>query len=184
MTLLDARQSDLPRIVQMAACGKLTRREELAAVDAELQQNLPRPHALHVDREADMRAGHDLRQLGVGTRLDVHQPRVGRAHQIRQKRSPGGIENALGREGGVQAENHDHPGEGIGRAHQSLLIDDGVDLNLGQIADRPRFQRRHDGLRHLALPATQLQIVDQAVLERRVSVLDRFRRVDPVDPAA
>ena len=64
---------------------------------------------------------------------------------------------------------------------QSLLVHDRVDLDVREIADGSRFQRRHDRLRHLAALLPQLEVIDQAVLERRVGVFDRSRRVDAVD---
>ena len=91
-------------------------------------------------------------------------------------------QNALRRKKPVEAKHDQDAGERIEGARQSLLVHDRVDLDVREITDGPRFQGRHDRLGHLAALLAQLQVIDQAVLESRVRVFDRPRRVDAVDP--
>ena len=67
--------------------------------------------------------------------------------------------------------------------HQPVLIDDRVDLDLRQVVDGPA-PRASPGPPSAARSRwrLQLEVVDQAVLERRVGLLDRLGGVEPVDP--
>ena len=98
--LLDVVERDLPGVVVVGARLELLDRVELAAVHAVMELDLLRADALvDVHREDDLLAGHDL---GIA-RLDVLQPGVGRPDDVGQEGPPGGVEDALGGEGRVEA---------------------------------------------------------------------------------
>ena len=89
-----------------------------------------------------MRAGDDPRQLGVVAGLDVDQPGVGRPDDVGQEGPLGRVEDALGGERRVEAEDDDDAAEHVGHLHQPMLVDDRVDLDLGQVVDRPGLDGR------------------------------------------
>ena len=93
--LLDVCERDLPGVVHLAR-RKISEGEKLAAVDAVMQQDFLRPHALDVDGKSDVITGDDFRELGVIARLDVDELGVGGAGHVGQKRPARRVVNALG----------------------------------------------------------------------------------------
>ncbi|WP_406693398.1 hypothetical protein V5E97_20445 [Singulisphaera sp. Ch08] len=129
-----------------------------------------------------MTPGHDLGKFRVIARLDVHEPSIGRSNHIRQKRPLGRVENTLGRQKGIEAEQNENGRERVGNLDQPALIDDGIDLDAGQVVHRLGLDRGHGRLRNLGPTPFQVEIVDQAVLEGGIRLLDRLRRIEAIDP--
>ena len=172
----------LPGVAVVAAGGEFLRGVKLTAVHAPVEHDLVGTGPHDLDQEWDVRAGDDLGQLGVVPRLDFLQPSVCRPDDIAQEGPHHRSGNAFLSEHRVAAEDHDHGREHIPDLDQPALVDDGVDLDRGQVLDRLLLDRRQERLRHLpALPA-EVEVINQAVLERRVGLLDRPGRVEPVDP--
>ena len=63
-----------------------------------------------------------------------------------------------------------------------MLVDDLVDLDVGQVVDGPGLQGGQHGLGQLVAVGAQRQVIDQAVLEGGIGLLDGLGGVDPVDP--
>ena len=172
-----------PGIVVIRSRTERRGRVKVAAVDAPVKQDLFGTRPLQFDRERNIQAGNHLGKLGIVSRLDVNEQCVGRPDDVGQKGALGGVEDALGRERGIEAEDHHDAGEGVEHPQENLLADHGVDLNLGQILDRLFLHHRHDRLGEFLAMLAQVEIVDQAILERRVGPLNGSRGVKMVNLA-
>ena len=180
--LLDVPEGRLPGVVVVLAGGELGGGEELAAVGAVVEDDLLGPGPLRLDGEGDVRPGHDLRQVLVVARLDVDQSRVGRPDHVGQERPAGRVDDALGRQERIEAEGDHDRRQDVGHLDQAALIHDRVDLDPGQVADRLGLDGRHRRAGELGAVPAEVEVADQAVLERRVDLLDRPGGVEIVDP--
>ncbi len=121
-------------------------------------------------------------ELGIVARLDVDELGIGGASHVGEERAAGRVVDTLGREDRVQGKNHAEARERVDGSQHALLVDDRIDLDVGQVGDGPCLERGHHGLGHQGAVAPKLEVVDQAIFECRIGVFDRPGRVDAVDP--
>ena len=177
-------EGGLPGVVEVGAGGEVGGGVILAVVGAVVELEVCGTGALDLDGEGDVGAGGDASELGIIAGLDIDQASVGGADDICQKGATGGVEDAFGGHRGVEAEEDDNAGEGVGHLEEAPLIDDGVDLDVGEVFDSLGFYGGEERLGDvLVVAASKLQIVDQAVFKLGVGVFDGLGGVEAVDPA-
>ena len=181
--LLDVRQGELPGVRAVLAGGEVGGGEILPAVRAVVEDHPPRPRPLGLGREDDEIARDLLRQLGVVAGLDADQPGVRRPGDVDQHGPPDRVDDALGCQKHVEAGQDHHPRQRVEHLDEPALVDDLVDLHAGQVVDGLGLDGRQDRRRDVGAVAAEVQVADQAILELRVRLLDRPRRVEPADVA-
>ena len=130
-----------------------------------------------------MRPGDDGGEVVVRPRLDVHQPRVRRPGDVGEQGPADRVEDRLGGQERVDADDDDDPGERVEHLDQAALVDDRVDVDPRQVVHRLRLDGRHHALGQVAPAPAEVEVVDQAVLELGVRLLDRPGGVEAVDAA-
>lgn len=105
---------------------------------------------------------------------------VGGATSAR-KAHQGRVVDRLRIEHRVDAEDDDDRRQDVGRLEDAPLVDDPLDVDLRQLADGLRLDRRHERLGQVLTVLLEGQVVDQAVLEFGLGRLDGLGRVHPVD---
>ena len=123
-----------------------------------------------------VRPSDHLAQIRVIPRFDPVEPGVGRADDIRQKCPFDGISHALGSESVIEEDGHDDAHQGVPGVQDAPLVDHGVDLDPGQVVDRLGLDGAEDALRQDILVLAEVEIINQAIFEVRVDLLDRCAR--------
>ena len=181
--LADVAEDRGPGVVIVLAGGEVDRRVVFAAVHAVMQLDLLGAGVQDLDRERYVGAGDDPGKLGMVARLNVRQPGVRGTDDVGEQGAPGRVEAALRGQRGVNAKKDDHARERISHLQDPALVDDSIHLDLRQVLDRLRLDRREERPGDTFRVLIQGQIVDQAVLEGRVRLFNRLRRVQRVDPS-